>query len=454
MKAALYIRVSTQEQVENYSIESQKEKLEAYCKAKGWIVYDFYIDPGYSGSNMERPSLQRLLNDIHNIDVIIVYKLDRLSRSQRDTLTLIEDHILKNNVEFVSITETLDTSTPFGKAMIGILSVFAQLERETIAERMRMGHIKRAEEGYRGMGGDYDPAGYGRKDGELILKEDEAKHIQLAYDFYEQLRSITKVQKKLKELGYSVWRFRRYNDILRNKLYCGYVSFAGEHYKGRHQMIISEEQFERVQILLSRHKGNNAHKAKESLLSGILTCGYCGEKFVTYSTGANGKRNYGRTYRYYLCRARRFPSEYKEKCMNKNWNATKLDKLIAEEIINLITKTRVKEKGKEDKTINFDNLLKKIDDKLNRLVGLYADGSVPIHILNKQVQATEEERDQLLQRKREQADRLRDLIDVKELKEYAVDIIAAEFPVRQAIVQKMIKSITIKEEDLEIIWDL
>lgn len=132
MKAALYIRVSTREQIENYSIPSQKERLEAFCKSKGWDVHDFYIDGGYSGSNTDRPDLQRMLSDIKNFDVVVVYKLDRLSRSQRDTMELIEDKFLKNDVEFVSITETIDTSTPFGRAMIGILSVFAQLERISI----------------------------------------------------------------------------------------------------------------------------------------------------------------------------------------------------------------------------------------------------------------------------------------------------------------------------------
>src|SRR5690606_25039046 len=112
------------------------------------------------GATLDRPDMQRLLKDLKKVNVVVVYKLDRLSRSQKDTLELIEDHFLSNNVDFVSITETLDTSTPFGKAMIGILSVFAQLERETIAERMRMGHIKRAEEGFRVMGGNHDPAGY------------------------------------------------------------------------------------------------------------------------------------------------------------------------------------------------------------------------------------------------------------------------------------------------------
>lgn len=451
MKAALYMRVSTHEQVDNYSIESQQERMEAFCKAKGWTVYDNYIDPGYSGSNMDRPALQRLLSDLDDIDVVVVYKLDRLSRSQRDTLELIEDYFLKNNVEFVSITETLDTSTPFGKAMIGILSVFAQLERETIAERMRMGHIKRAEEGYRVSGGDYDPAGYGRKDGELVLKEDEAKHIQIAYDLYEQYHSITKVQKKLKEMGYKVWRFRRYRDILANRLYIGEVSFAGKQYKGRHDPIISVEQFERVQVLLERHKGNNAHKAKEALLSNLMTCGHCGENFVSYSTGFKGKKNYGRNYRYYICRARRFPSEYDEKCMNKNWNANKLEKIISEEISNLITEKKVKQT--ENKNIDYNKLLKKLDEKLDRLVGLYAEGNVPINILNKQVQDVEEEKNKLLQKKKRQEKQLQNSISDKELKQYSIDIMAADFPTRQAIVQKLIKNITIKGEDIEILWN-
>jgi site-specific DNA recombinase len=447
MRAALYIRVSTQEQVENYSIESQREKLEAYCKAKGWVVYDIYLDPGYSGSNMERPALQRLLNDLNNIDVVVVYKLDRLSRSQRDTLELIEEHFLKNDVDFVSITETLDTSTPFGKAMIGILSVFAQLERETIAERMRMGHIKRAENGYRSSGGNHDPSGYGRKDGELYIKEDEALHIKTAYDLYEQYLSITKVQAKLKELGFPVWRFRRYNDILRAKLYCGYVSFAGTFYKGRHEPIITEEQFNRIQLLLSRHKGNNAHKAKESLLSGLIVCNHCGENFVTYTCTDKGKK-----YRYYICRARRFPSEYNEKCMNKIWNYKKLEELINEEINNLLNDK--KSKNKKVKKIDYEKLIKKVDEKMERTLGLYVSNSkVPVDLLNKQMSALEEEKVQLLQKRDIQEVEFNTFIPEADLKQYSIDLFAADFPTRQAVIQKLIKQIIIHDENLEIVWN-
>jgi site-specific DNA recombinase len=451
MRAALYIRVSTQEQVENYSIESQRERLEAYCKSKGWEIYDVYIDPGYTGSNTERPALNRLLSDLKNIDVVVVYKLDRLSRSQRDTLELIEDHFLKNNVDFVSLTETLDTSTPFGKAMIGILSVFAQLERETIAERMRMGHIKRAQEGYRTSGGNYDPAGYARgENGELVIKEDEALHIKIAYDLYEQLHSITKIQERLKELGYTVWRFRRYNDILRAKLYCGYVSFAGTYYKGLHEAIISEEQFNRVQLLLSRNKGNNAHKAKQSLLSGLIGCGSCGENYVTYQS--RDKVIKDKYYRYYQCRARRFPSEYDEKCMNKTWNYTKLEGLVIEEINNLIIDK--KGENKEATLINYDKMIKKVDEKMERTLGLFiGDNKVPVALLNKQISALEEEKLQLQHKKEMQEIHSSTVITEKELKQYSIDLTSAEFSTRQSIIQKLINQIIIHDEKVEIVWN-
>lgn len=447
MKAALYIRVSTQEQVENYSIESQRERLEAFVKAKDWTIYDTYTDPGYSGSNIDRPALQKLLKDLHKIDVVVVYRLDRLSRSQRDTLSLIEEHFLTNNVDFVSITETLDTSTPFGKAMIGILSVFAQLERETITERMRMGLIKRAEAGLRVMGGDYDPSGYKRTEGMLEVVPEEAEHIQKVFDLYEQYHSITKVQKRLKEVGYPVWRFRRYRDILANRLYCGYVAFAGKYYKGQHDPIISEEQFDRVQVLLSRHKGNNAHKAKASLLSGLIVCGRCGEPYYTYQAKDKDK-----VYRYYLCRARRFPSEYDEKCMNKIWSYKKLEQLIIREIEDLTTRKEVTER--DIPQVNYDALLKKVDSKIERLLSLYIDpdSNFSKEMLDKQVHKLDKEKRRIYDLKEKQESQLHNLVSFEQLQQYKLDLSAADFPTKQAIIQKLINQITIYGEDVEITW--
>ena len=120
----------------------------------GWTVYKVYTDPGYSGASLNRPALQSLIkaSQRHSFHKVVVYKLDRLSRSQRDTLTLLEEVFNANGVDFVSMNENFDTSTPFGRATIGILAVFAQLEREQIKERMVMGKDARAKSG-KWMGG-------------------------------------------------------------------------------------------------------------------------------------------------------------------------------------------------------------------------------------------------------------------------------------------------------------
>src|SRR5699024_3767419 len=348
MRVALYLRVSTKEQTENYSLDNQLEKLESYCKAKDWTIYDTYKDGGFSGASTDRPDLKRLLSDIQNIDAVVVYKLDRLSRSQRDTLELIEEHFLKNEVNFVSVTESLDTSTPMGRAMIGIMSAFAQLERELIAERMRDGQIKRAQSGYAAMGGNYNPAGFKRIDGELVTDESEKEHIQEVFRLYAKYHSIAKVQQELKLKGHAVWRHRRYNDMLRNPLYNGKVTYASKVYEGNHEKIIDDELFNEVQRLLRRHRGRNFQKAKESLFSGMITCSCCGEKYVVYQSSHKAKDGI-RIYRYYMCKARRFPAEYPRKCNNKNWRIEKLEEIIRTEL-QLLTVEKEKITDKEKKT--------------------------------------------------------------------------------------------------------
>ena len=129
------------------------------------------------------PALRRLISDINDglINTVVVYKLDRLSRSQKDTLTLIEDEFLSHNVDFISVCENFDTSTAFGRAAIGILSVFAQLEKDQITERFTMGRIGRAKEGYY-HGGAIAPTGYDYVDGNLIVNEYEAMQVRELYE--------------------------------------------------------------------------------------------------------------------------------------------------------------------------------------------------------------------------------------------------------------------------------
>ncbi len=444
---AVYARVSTLEQTENYSISSQVEKIKAYCMAKDWTIYDTYIDGGFTGTNIERPALQKMLSEMEHIDAVVVYKLDRLSRSQRDTLTLIEDYFLKNNVDFVSITETLDTSTPFGKAMVGILSVFAQLERETILERLVNGKIKRAESGLREMGGNYDPTGYARKNGVLVVKEDEAKLVKLTYDLYEKYMSVTKVQQQIKKMGYPVWRFNRYIRVLKNRLYLGEIKYSGKFYKGVHEPIISEEQYNRVQKIMENHKGTNYNKTKNALLVGLIKCGCCGNNFVSYSTSTQAKT----VYRYYVCRARRFPSEYIKKCTNRIMRRDTIEKFVIDELLNFEYAVNQREQNHAD--IDYDTLIAKIDKKISNALELYLEDEIDKEILNKKISKLNSDKNELV---KEKLDTSKKKAISKDEFDQAILTLDTEndFNIRKSIVNKFIKKIVVHPDSIDIMWNL
>ena len=192
------------EQAESgYSIDEQVEKLAAYCKARDWNLTKVYKDPGFSGSNINRPGMEKLVSDAKSgyFDTVLVYKLDRLSRSQKDTLYLIEDIFNKYNVTFVSLSENFDTSTAFGKAMIGILSVFAQLEREQIRERMTMGKVGRAKSG-KSMNWVNAPFGYDYRNDQMFVDDFKASIVKRIYNDYLAGISITKLRDALNEEGH------------------------------------------------------------------------------------------------------------------------------------------------------------------------------------------------------------------------------------------------------------
>lgn len=286
-KVALYVRVSTTAQLEEgYSIEEQKAKLESYCDIKDWHIYKVYTDGGFSGSTTERPALEQLIKDAQSklFDTVLVYKLDRLSRSQKDTLYLIEDIFLKNNIEFVSLLENFDTSTPFGRAVIGLLSVFAQLEREQIKERMQLGKLGRAKAGKSMMwaktsyGYNYD-----KETGSMTVNEYEALAVKEIYSSYLAGMSITKLRDKINEEypKQPAWSYRTIRGILANPVYCGLNQYKGQTFQGTHKPIISLVDFEQTQRELAKRQ----QKAKELsnprpfqakyMLSGLAQCGYC-----------------------------------------------------------------------------------------------------------------------------------------------------------------------------------
>lgn len=285
--AAIYIRVSTDSQAEEgYSIDAQKEQLSAYCVSKGIKNYEFYIDGGWSGSNIERPDIQRLIKDVkeNKISHVIVYKLDRLSRSQKDTLYLIEDVFNPYGVDFVSLNESMDTSTPMGRLMLGILSAFAQLERENIRLRTRMGMKERVKSGL-WMGGGRIPFGYDyNKEKGILVPNKDAEKVRQVYKLYIEGRSSQDIANLL-GLKYD----KLATQILVRKSNYGIIEYNGEEYQGKHEPIISKETYDlAMKCMLERSKVKA--NTSEYLLTGLIYCGKCGAKMRYQKWGDKGSK--------------------------------------------------------------------------------------------------------------------------------------------------------------------
>lgn len=398
-----YARVSTENQLENYSIEEQTERLKAYCAAKGWSLRKLYVDGGYSGGNTNRPALQQMLSAIREggVDAVVVYKLDRLSRSQKDTLTLIEDELLAHGADFVSINENFDTSTPFGRAMIGILSVFAQLEKDQITERFTMGRIGRSKAGYY-HGGSHPPTGYDYKDGLLVVNEYEAIQIREMFARFISGKSVNSISRYLSAHYATRWNPGKVLNALRNTVYIGKVHFRKKDYDGIHQPLISMEDFQTAARLLDSAserelKKTNAQKTPFRagfLLSGLVYCGRCGARYSA---------NHG----YYKCYSRSKASRQFIKdpnCKNDNWEIERLDQLVQQEIRGMISQPNLLEAviqaaaDRHEVKIDRPALQKRIaeiDGQIAKLVDLYQVGSIPMETITQRINAISTERAQL-----------------------------------------------------------
>ena len=339
-RTAIYIRVSTQEQaIEGYSIQAQTERLQAYCKAKGWGVFHTYTDAGFSGSNMERPALSQLLEDVEagRVDCVLVYKLDRLSRSQKDTLHMIEDIFLANGCDFVSMSENFDTSTPLGRAMIGILSVFAQLEREQIRERMTMGRTERAKSGL-WQGGGWVPTGYDYIGGKLVPNPIRAAAVKEVYRLFLAGTAITGIKNVVNQKYALDWSDTTVHSILSHRLYVGDIVWMGNIYKGQHEPLVDPETFARAQKLLHSRARIAASKPdpfkSKTLLGGLLYCENCGARYMAKGNySGHGDR---RMYRpYYMCYSRAKTNRkmvIDPTCRNPAYAVVVLDRKIIDEI--------------------------------------------------------------------------------------------------------------------------
>ena len=262
--ADLYIRVSTTEQAEEgYSVGEQEARLRSYCSAMGFTVNAVHIDPGYSGATLDRPGINQVIKDVQGgcVKKVIVWKLDRLSRSQKDTLVLLEDVFLENGCNFVSIMESFDTATPFGRCIVGILAAFAQMERENIKARLMMGKQAGLKEGnyYSGI----TPIGYKselQENGKRSLVVDPFSScvVKDMYKLYSSGRSLGEIGDYVqKKYGVYADRDRRSaadqcGRVLRNPVYAGRVFMNDLEYSGKHEALVSPEVWQKVNDRLSQ----------------------------------------------------------------------------------------------------------------------------------------------------------------------------------------------------------
>lgn len=394
----IYIRVSTREQAdEGYSIGEQKERLIKYCEAMEWDVIKVYIDPGYTGSNMKRPALQEMIKQIErgNADAVLVDKLDRLSRSQFDTLYLIRKVFTKNNCAFVSRAESFDTSSSFGRAMVGILAVFAELERERIRERMADGLEGRAKEG-KFRGGGNIPIGYDydSETGKLIENTYESMQVKEAFDLFIKRTPIQAIVRTLNDKGYRTrygeWKDGSTRYMMTNRTYLGEVRHKGKWYDGLHDGIIDKDVFDKAQeVMKERDKENEKYrpgKRYSAPLGGLIWCSHCTAKYHWRNNGRNKDGSYRS---YYICYSRAKSDKKMIKdpnCKNKTYRDYKLEEIIYTEIRKLKTDPDyfVELKNSIDSSARkklVQRRIDQIDSQVSKLMDLYTLDTIDINAI-------------------------------------------------------------------------
>ena len=488
--AAIYVRVSTEEQTENFSINAQLDLLRSYCKSMGHPIYKEYVDPGYSGTTRERPALQELLDDAQKgcFKIVFVYRIDRFFRSVKDLLVIV-DHLDQLGVAFRSVTEPFDTSNPIGKFMLSLLGSIAQLERDTFMERSRMGKLRRAKEGYVLMSRALYGYDYNKAKRTVEINEREAEAVRFCfYEYIKPFSSTYQIEKKLKELGYETkfgghWNSERVHSILRNPAYAG-----DWYYKHRSKdnpsdwilvpipPIIDRATFDRVQELLKERRSLIHRPApRDYLLRGLLRCKKCGGKMGGTTDVYRLKENRGdktiSERHYYRCLtsliAKRYPERNLEECGAPWVRGKELEDKILEYLIDLLNKPEKIREALSSQTDKFQkkkaDLEKEISDterkisrletERERLLHAYREGVIELKDLSKEIDAIKSRQRNLEQKLSEmklklslEEDSLREveefLENATELKDWAVK--EAPFEEKRNFIERIVKEVWVE----------
>ena len=358
-----------------------------YAKAKEYTEYEYYIDGGYSGKDLNRPAIQKLISDCKSgkIDCVFVFKLDRISRSQKDTLYLIEEVFNKYNVGFISIRENFDTTTPFGKAMIGILSVFAQLERETILERTRIGIKKRAESGlWRGGGKIPYAYDYDSTLGILVPNKERVEKLHNMISLYLDGLSFNKLE-SIFGMDESL-----ISQIILNRTNLGIVPYKGQEFIGQHEAVVSEETYNRlIETIKMRSK---TRTERHYLLSGKIYCGKCGAKYRYQKWGK-------RLICYCYSQQKSKPKFIKDpNCQNKRWDSFEIEDAVLECLFAMALDENLFRTNYKLTEVNvleeYENRLIKVQKQIENLVNFIAE-NIAVEVTKKKLENLEREKETL-----------------------------------------------------------
>jgi DNA invertase Pin-like site-specific DNA recombinase len=358
-RAAIYLRVSVEtEQKQNAkeragrstnadysSLDAQRDRTLAYIASQpGWRYVTQYVDDGRSGKDLNRTEVQRMFDDIEagKIDAVVVYKIDRLSRSLRDFVAVME-RFDKLGVTFASVTQNFQTDTPVGRLTLNILASFAEFEREMIVERTR---DKIAATRAQGMwSGGQPPLGYDLKDGALIVNDSEAETVRAIFTRYLTTRSVRDVAQSLnaekraiKQRGKQAraWTPNMVSRVLRNAVTTGVITHGETVYQGRHAAIVDHDTFKAAQAMLDANtiEGERAGRNPEYVLQGIIRC-TCGTPAGRVCDSAMAPGNSGNSkgaYRYYRCVGR---EKGRDGCKSRALPASAIESFVVERLRNI-----------------------------------------------------------------------------------------------------------------------
>jgi len=319
LRCAIYTRKSTEHglELEFNSLDAQREACAAYIKSQasqGWrLLSQHYDDPAYSGGNLDRPALKSLLKDIDagKVDVVVVYKIDRLTRSLADFAKLVEAFDAKS-ISFVAVTQQFNTTSSMGRLTLNVLLSFAQFERELSSERVRDKVAASRAKG-KWMGGSI-PLGYDVKDKKLVPNPAEQKTVRFIFTRYLELKSLSnllddlnakkvttkrRAARTIAAQGGSSFTYGTLAYMLKNRIYVGEAGHRGKWHSGEHQPIVERELFDAVQVQIATHSGR---RAKRQTQSGALLKGKLYDDRGNVMTPSYSAKN-GVRYRFYVSSA-------------------------------------------------------------------------------------------------------------------------------------------------------